>query len=48
MLNFLGMEAPELIGDVEDGQEVILVDHNEATQCVNNICNAKISIGIDD
>ena len=32
---------------VEDGQEVILVDHNEATQCVNNIANAKILKVVD-
>ena len=47
VLNYLGMEAPDLIEDVEDGQEVILVDHNEATQCVNNICNAKILKVVD-
>ena len=29
VLNFLGMEEPELIENIEDGQEVILVDHNE-------------------
>ena len=47
VLNYLGMEAPELIEDVEDGQEVILVDHNEATQCVNNIANSKILKVVD-
>ena len=47
VLNYLGMEAPELIDDVEDGQKVILVDHNEATQCVNNIANAKILKVVD-
>ncbi len=47
VLNYLGLEAPELIDDVEDGQEVILVDHNEATQCVNNISNAKILKVVD-
>ena len=44
VLNYLGMEAPDLIEDVEDGQEVILVDHNEATQCVNNEFRCTISI----
>ena len=47
VLNYLGMEAPDLIEDVEDGQEVILVDHNEATQCVNNIANSKILKVVD-
>ena len=47
VLNYLGMEAPELISDVEDGQEVILVDHNEATQSVDNIANAKILKVVD-
>ena len=27
-LNYLWLEAPELIEKVEEGQEVILVDHN--------------------
>ena len=31
-LDYLGIEAPELIEKVEDGQKVILVDHNEAAQ----------------
>lgn len=47
VLEFLGIEAPEFVESVEDGQEVILVDHNEATQCINNICNAKILKVID-
>ena len=42
VLKFLGIEAPELIEDVEDNQEVILVDHNESSQTVNNLSNAKI------
>ena len=47
VLNYLGMEAPELIEDVNDGQEVILVDHNEATQSPENIANAKILKVVD-
>lgn len=47
VLDFLGIDAPEFVENVEDGQEVILVDHNEATQCINNICNAKILKVID-
>ena len=47
VLNYLGMEAPELIDDVNDGQEVILVDHNESTQSPDNIANAKILKVVD-
>lgn len=47
VLNYLGIEAPELIEKVEDGQSVILVDHNEFAQSVNNIENAHIKMVID-
>lgn len=47
VLNYLGIEAPELIEKVEDGQSVILVDHNEFAQSVNNIENAHIEMVID-
>lgn len=47
VLNFLGMEEPELVENVEDGQEVILVDHNEATQSIGNIANAKVLKVVD-
>ena len=47
VLNFLGIEAPELISGVEDNQNVILVDHNEATQSADNIGNAKVLKVID-
>lgn len=42
VINYLGIEAPELISDVNDGQNVILVDHNESTQSADNISNAII------
>ena len=42
VLNYLGLEAPELIEKVEEGQEVILVDHNEFNQSVEGIEKAKI------
>lgn len=42
VLNYLGIEAPELIEKVEEGQQVILVDHNEFNQSVEGIENAKI------
>ena len=47
VLNFLGIEEPELVETVADGQEVILVDHNEATQSIGNIENAKILKVVD-
>ena len=46
-LDYLGVEVPELISKVEDNQEVILVDHNEFTQSVDNIENAKIKMVVD-
>ena len=47
VLNYLGIEAPELIEKVEEGQEVILVDHNEFNQSVEGIEKAKI-LGVTD
>ena len=46
-LDYVGIEAPELIEKVEEGQKVILVDHNEFNQSANGIENAKI-IGVVD
>ena len=46
-LNYLGMEAPELIEKVEEGQEVILVDHNEFNQSVEGIEKTKILEVVD-
>lgn len=47
VLDYLGLPAPELIEKVEDGQSVILVDHNEFSQSVANIENAKVESVID-
>ena len=47
VLNFLGLDAPELLESIDDNQEVILVDHNEASQSVDNIGNAKILKVVD-
>ena len=47
VLNYLKLEAPELIEKVEEGQEVILVDHNEFNQSVEGIENAKILEVVD-
>ena len=46
-LNYLKLEAPELVEKVEEGQEVILVDHNEFNQSVEGIEKAKI-LGVTD
>jgi len=46
-LDYLKIEAPELIEKVEEGQKVILVDHNEFNQSADGIENAKI-IGVVD
>ena len=47
VLNYLGIEAPELIEKVEEGQKVILVDHNEFNQSVEGIEKARI-LGVTD
>lgn len=47
VFNYLQIERPEEISDIEDGQNVILVDHNESTQSANNISNANILKVID-
>ena len=47
ILNYLGIEAPELVEKVEEGQKVIMVDHNEFGQSVDGIENAKIIEVVD-
>ena len=47
VLNYLGIEAPRLITSVEAGQAVVLVDHNEFSQSVDGIENAKIEAVVD-
>ncbi len=47
VLDYLKIEAPELIEKVEENQEVILVDHNEFDQSVEGIEKAKILEVID-
>ena len=46
-LNYFNVEAPKLIEKVEEAQKVILVDHNEFTQSVDGIENAKILAVVD-
>lgn len=47
VLNYLGIQAPRLIEEVEEGQAVVLVDHNEFAQSVNGIEKAKIETVVD-
>ena len=47
VLDYLKLEAPELIESVDEGQEVILVDHNEFNQSVDSIENAKVLEVVD-
>ena len=47
ILDYLGMEAPELLESVEDGAKVILVDHNSPAESVDNLENANILKVVD-
>lgn len=47
VLDYLNIEAPELIEKVEEGQEVLLVDHSNFDQSVEGIEKAKI-LGVTD
>lgn len=46
-LNYFGIEPQRMIETVEEGQPVMLVDHNEFTQSVEGIEKAKITGVID-
>lgn len=46
-LNYFKADVPEYIEKVEEGQVVMLVDHNEFTQSVEGIENAKIDTVVD-
>ena len=47
VLDYFKYEKPRLIERVEEGQEVILVDHNEFGQSAEGIENAKITTVVD-
>lgn len=47
VLNYLQIDAPELIEKVDEGQEIILVDHNEAIQSVEGRGKAKVLAVVD-
>ena len=42
ILNYLDMEAPELLEGIDDGADVILVDHNSPAESIDNLENANI------
>ncbi len=47
VLDYLGIAAPELLEKVEEGQKVVLVDHNEFNQSAEGIEEAEIQMVID-
>ena len=47
VLNYLKIEAPKLIESVEDGSNVILVDHNSPSESINNLNDVNILKVID-
>lgn len=47
VLNHLGIKEPDLIEKIDEGQEVILVDHNDFAQSVDGIEGAKIIEVVD-
>ena len=47
ILNYLDIDAPERLESVEDGANVILVDHNSPAESVDNLENAKILKVVD-
>ena len=47
VLNYLGIEAPKLIENVEDGANVILVDHNSPKETIENLDNVNVLKIID-
>ena len=47
ILNYLNMDAPELLESVDDGADVILVDHNSPAESVENLENANILKVVD-
>ena len=46
-LEYFKQEEPDLIEGVDEGQQVVLVDHNEFGQSANGIENAKILRVVD-
>jgi manganese-dependent inorganic pyrophosphatase len=42
ILNYLNMNAPELLESIEDDSDVILVDHNSPSESIDNLNNLNI------
>ena len=47
VLNYLNIEAPELIESLEDGSDVILVDHNSPSESIDNLEKMNIKKVVD-
>lgn len=47
VLNYLGMEAPEMLPTLEEGTNVILVDHNSPSESVDNLDKMNILKVVD-
>lgn len=47
VLNHLGVEAPELIESLENGSNVILVDHNNPKESLENVENLNVKKVVD-
>lgn len=47
VLNYLGIEAPELIETIDDGANVILVDHNSPKESIDNLENLNVLKVVD-
>ena len=47
VLSYLGMEAPQLIENVEEGADVILVDHNSPKESIDNLDKLNIVKVVD-
>lgn len=46
-LEYIGVEAPQVIQELPEGSEVILVDHNDPKESIDNLDNLKIVNVID-
>ena len=47
ILNYLDIDAPEFLENVEDGADVILVDHNSPSESIDNLDNVNILKVVD-
>lgn len=47
VLNYLNIEAPELISNIEEGSDVILVDHNSQAESIENLDKMNILKVVD-